>query len=456
MKSLMSAVICLVAACAGLAGPIEANAQGVDLEKFDDPSAKSATTGSTSRIVLEAGDADGRATARVAKALVPPQGADGELVIIPRFALTLSAPFDSKKADKVDVGSLSGLTAGTTGTLDVSFLFYRDPTNAEDNELVKVCNDLLDALLVDHEWSDVSDAGFSCDHRLFTADRLKEVVKELNKRRTECRKCVDSSGEKPSRCALVSLAVRQACADDKNNTSPASLCTLARAERTEACAQCDKMAASCKRLDSKGEAALVNDAQKILDANRKRIARVDRNSFPGQHGFNASFKANREDFKYVLADAPTADPTTAEKQGYGVSLAYSHLGENSLWAGGYSHERTYKAGKKTTLCNPLGSTGSTTCNEASIGAPKLEKAELAFVENRVLISKGKFALAPRGEYDFKTSDWGVRVPFYFIPSVKPKDALTGGVAVGYTRSDDEDKDGWGITVFVSKAFSFLD
>lgn len=431
-------------------------AQGTDIERFDDPSAKSETTGSTSRIVLEAGDADGRATARVAKALVAPQGKDGELVITPRFALTLSAPFDSKKADKVDVGSLSGLTAGTTGTLDVSFLFYRDPTAEDDQNLVTVCTELLKALLVDHEWDDVSDAGFSCDHSLFTLDRLKEVVGVLNERRAECNKCSNSGADKPSRCALVTLAIRQACGGDGTQPSPAALCALARAERTEACAQCDKLAAGCKRLDPRGEAALEKDAQTTLDANRKRIARADRNSFPRYHGFNASFKANREDFTYVLADAPTADPTTAEKQGYGVSLAYSYLGETSLWAGGYSHERTYKAGKKTTLCNPLGSTGSTTCNEASIGAPKLETAELAFVENRLLVSKGKFAIAPRGEYDFKTSDWGVRVPLYFIPSVKPADALTGGVAVGYTESDDEDLDGWGITVFVSKAFSFFD
>jgi hypothetical protein len=130
-----------------------------------------------------------------------------------------------------------------------------------------------------------------------------------------------------------------------------------------------------------------------------------------------------------------------------VSVAWSYLAASSLWSFGYSHEKIYKAADKTQICSPLGTTGSTTCSENSIGEPSRDTAEIAFFEIRHLTFDGKFAFAPRLEFDFKKSVWAGRLPFYFIPN---KDGqLTGGLALGYTDSDK-----FGASVFVSKAFSF--
>jgi len=434
----------------------ECVAQAPDIAKFDDPSAKSGVSGSSDRIVLEAGDADAKATARVAK-IFRTRPSDS-IEIIPRIALTLSAPFDSKKADKVDVGSLSGLTAGTTGSLDVSFLFWPIPANGDGINLVSLCDKLLQQLIPGYGWSDVSGAGFTCDHRLLTQARLVEVTKKLNERmnelRGECKKCGEGTNAKPSHCSVLTRALIDACGNPDASTE--AVCAFTRVNRDEACEQCDKIKSSCSGLRERREATLADNAKEILAKQRREIARADRAAFPAQHGLNMNLKGNRQDFKYVLPDTPTADATDVEKQGVGVSLAYSHLSASSLWSAGYSHEKSFKASDTIQVCSPLGTTASTTCKEAVIGAPKEKTAELAFIENRRLLVAGRFAVARRFEYDLKKSDWALSMPLYFLANPNAKNALTGGVALGYSKSGDKDKNGARVAVFISKAFSLFD
>ena len=108
MKTTLMRLAVLVAACGGFAHLALAQTPPRPIRELDDPDARSIGTGSLSRVVIEAGDADGKASARLAKELKPTGTRYG------RFSFTVTAPFDSKKADKVDIGTLSGLTAGTS------------------------------------------------------------------------------------------------------------------------------------------------------------------------------------------------------------------------------------------------------------------------------------------------------------------------------------------------------
>jgi hypothetical protein len=88
-----------------------------------------------------------------------------------------------------------------------------------------------------------------------------------------------------------------------------------------------------------------------------------------------------QDFSFVLAEDPATKKKSSET-GYGAFLAYTYVGRTYLWTAGYSHEESYKAGDKVEICTPIGTTGSTSFSEGTVGSPKKQPAELAFLESR--------------------------------------------------------------------------
>jgi hypothetical protein len=236
------------------------------------------------------------------------------------------------------------------------------------------------------------------------------------------------------------------------------LCPLARAQRATACEACDKLTARCGLLAEKdrGEATLIDELlfDRVVAQEGPQLRSAFRAAIPGQHGITLSLKANQLHYDYVLESAPT-ETVKSDRRGKGLSLAYSYLSQTSLWAVGYSHEKSFSPGKKTQLCKPLGTTGATTCNEVTIGAPKDQAAEIAFVELRRLFPEAHFAIAPRAEFDAEQSDWAVSVPFYFLRSPADQNALTGGFALGYSSADADDAE-LTVSIFVSKPFAFFD
>lgn len=426
----------------------ESAAAPLHIVKFDDADAKS-STGSQSRVSIEAGDADAKATARIANAFTIKSGYYG------RFAFTVTAPFDSKKADKVDIGTLSGLTAGTNASLDFSFLNWDMPT--ETARITELCKKLIPKLIRGYNWEQVGllVPELNCNRDLLDVKKLGEAVKKINAQVESCSLCMTPPGEQQSICESLDHARSLSCsgADPDKTASRNGLCALVRAEGHDRCASCagwsNQQTELCKEV--RGKAELADDAAAIVKDATNEINGAMKDILTPMSGFTASIKANKQDFKYITTEAPTVSNESTEK-GFGVSLAWTYVGATSLWSLGYSHETSYKGKDKVDVCSPIGTTGSLQCAEASIGAPEKEKAELAFIENRRMFVTGRFAIAPRVEYDLEKSKLAGRIPIYLVTN--KEGALTGGLAVGYSEAAKKGK--WGLTIFVSKAFSFFD
>ena len=414
-----------------------------DLDKFDDPSAKSTGTADADRIVLEAGDADAKATLRVAAPFLVTD------TRAPQVVLTVTAPFDSKKADRVDVGTNSGLTAGSNATLD--FTLFRMPLALDAaNDLRAQCKRLIPLLIPGYQWTEDIQSLLICNEEILDKKKLEAVVDAINEQRKECEKCRNPTDAEQGSCVIAREAINKNCADPLS-TDP--LCVILRKGHKEVCASCDAHEKKCKGFPT--QAALAPDVDLVIAQNRREIERLNRTQNPALHGFTLSLKANRQEFAYVLSEAPTADPTTTDKKGFGTAVAYTYVGERSATTFGYSHEESYKAADKSQVCSPIGETGSLNCKEATLGAPTRKKGEFGFIETRALFWRGRYGLAPRVEYDFKESTFAVRLPFYFVPG-KDGIGLTGGFALGFAEGADDKKDEFGVTVFVSKAFKFFD
>jgi hypothetical protein len=416
----------------------------------DDPDAKSVATGSESRVILEAGDADAKATARLAHAF------DLSDDYRARYAFTVTAPFDSRKADKADVGTLSGLTTGTSATLEFGVARWAQAGEAEALAVKAVCEKYIPQLIPGYTWSNVTKAiGELCRVDLFETAALAAVVKKLNGRRAGCAKCVDIPDQEPSLCGLLRKSREQSCANPDGTT--AAVCALLEKNLREECAACEKPSAG--ELAACAELATIKHDAKLADAHEELLADANRALQPEAEKLfrplttlTLALKANQQHFDYVLVE-DLATAKSSDKKGTGITVALTHVLRSSAWIVGYSHEESYKGSDVVQLCTPVGMTGATSCKQATIGAPKKETAELAFVENRMAIIGGRFGFAPRVEFDFKKSNWAVRLPLYFIAN-KDKQ-LTAGFALGYSEGEREKKkEEFGASVFISKAFTF--
>jgi hypothetical protein len=447
----MKRALIILALVAGAAPAVYAQGTNkASAKTADDPEASSIGTGSASRIVLEAGDANSKATARLAGDF----GGEGD--IDGRYALTVNAPFDSNKADHVDVGSLSGLSAGTSATLEFGVRRWASPTDEEIDAMMPVCEEHLPKLIPGYSWEDLTTVvAIACDDHAFDLEQLNKLIKGINEVRETCAKCVAIEAADPPICLMLRDARQQSCGS-KSPPDNLAVCAVLEKNLREECAVCKDVKSgegtACGVLARhRKPAALIEDKQQreALLAKARAAARpVAAKLLRPLSMFTVGLTANTQQFTYLLADN-LDEVHKNDKEGVGITLAATHVLRRSAWTLGYSHEESYKGTDKLQLCRPLGATGASTCTAASLGAPKKQKAEIAFLQNRVAFADGRFALAPRVEFDFKKSQWAARVPFYFIASKSHE--LTGGVAVGYTEVDDE---GLGATVFISKAFTF--
>lgn len=423
-------------------------AQGVkaSAESADDADARSIGTGAASRIVLEAGDADTKATLRVGGRLGTSDSLDG------RYALTVTAPFDRAKADRVDIGSLSGLTAGTSATLEVGLRIWPVPTTAETDAMTKVCDEQLKQLFPGYSWDDIRKAvTVPCDAYAFETSQLDDLVKRLNAKRASCAQCGEVAGEDPPLCEVSRRARLQSCVarGDTPATGDAAACALLDKQERDECAVCkDPPDAACPFIAHYAKPAEVTTDKELLKAARYAARGPSDALFRPLTILTVAATANTQHFKYVLDDS-LDKVKAADKRGVGITFAATHVLRTSAVSYGYSHEESYNGADETQLCRALGTTGATTCSSAVIGAPEKQKAELAFTQYRVAFKAGRFALAPRVEFDVKKSKWAARVPFYFLANKAQE--LTAGVAVGYSEGEDEE---FGAAIFISKAFTF--
>src|SRR5262245_42305577 len=146
-----------------LAAPCVTWAQSAsDLARFDAPDAKSTGMGDQSKVVVEAGDADAKATLRTAfsRAREVDRFPNGPMVsVFRRIGVTVTAPFDSKKDEKVDVGSLSGLTTGTSATIEFGHFRWRHPAIEDSRAFAKECEKDIPELIPTYDFKTISDSG---------------------------------------------------------------------------------------------------------------------------------------------------------------------------------------------------------------------------------------------------------------------------------------------------------
>jgi hypothetical protein len=154
---------------------------------------------------------------------------------------------------------------------------------------------------------------------------------------------------------------------------------------------------------------------------------------------------NSHSYSYVTTAAP-AKIVKQSAEGYGFGVNYAHISGNLALMAGFSYERPFKGSQGQEVCMPIGTSTSTSCNTATVGAPTRIYARIFSLEARAVLLRG-FAVAPRLEYDQASSNYGIKLPLYFVPSAKK--ILTGGLVVGWTK--DNRFQG---AVVLSKAFSF--
>lgn len=396
----------------------------------NDGDGKSMTAGFDSKVAIEAGDGDSKATIRIASNSFD-VGANQYF----RFSFGADAPFDRKKSDQVDIGTVSGLSSGTSATLSATWISWPKPASQAVSAATQLCEQALPLLMPGFLWKENSPRTAlslalhlvgGCRPSLFTEKGISAVVDSLNAEIVRQNEKIQQENDKNLREALEKCLVARATAiqsDSEGCRIPARLPSIKSAELAPGIAV--DLERSFKLLDS------------IVDGNS-----------PSLHLVSFGVTANRQSFSYVLPSAP-ADNLDVSRTGNGVTLGYTNVRRSWLWSIGYSQETSYEAGDETQICTPIGTTGSLRCDTRTLGAPAKKNSGLAFAEGRWMFAGGKYALSPRIEYDTKESEWAARVPLYL--ATNSKGDLTAGIAFGYTTK----KDDFGIAVFVGKSFSFF-
>lgn len=376
------------------------------LAALPDAAASGATSGSGSKVAVEAGEDGAKVKLR---ATSDPIEIDGSNYF--RFTFGAEAPFDADSQHDADLGTLSGLTSGTTATLEVSWLHWPGPSSGDIARVETECARQLATLLPGFSWQDNARPALSlsqftsrtCQEDLFTEAEIDSIVTKLK-------------GGIQAMNTAASIAAAKA-----GVSAPAPI----------------------------AEPDAIDGLKRKAGTARLAVARETNRATKPVRFVTLGASANRNDFRYVLETSPTV-PLNADQTGTAFGLSYTEAHGDWLWNLGYSREKTYEAGSQTQICSPIGTTGSLSCGKAVVGAPELQDADLASAEIRWMFSHGKYAISPRIEYDASDSEWGIRLPIYLARN--SSNALTAGIALGYTTKEDD----LGISLFVGKAFEFFD
>jgi len=336
------------------------------------------------------------------------------------------APLSTKgSTDEVDIGTVSGLTAGSSAKVDLSFMDWPHASEKSTKDLTSVCTAEIPNLIsgatagTAYDWQQIltwSDSKETCSRAIFNIDTLRSMVDALNSR---LKKCDPPPPPLPA------------------NAPPAE---QARAKAEQAV---------CDALKSRGGAKLTEKARDPSNLRRilTQVGNIERTAAPAVTLYTLGTTVNRQKVSYFAQNNLSTlvkDNTT----GYGAHASYARILGNLMYSFGFSYEKSYKNADAVQVCSPVSGSTSLVCSQGTIGAPKHMFSRILFGELRQLISPGAFALEPRLEYDFTSSKLAARLPIYFAPS-KDK-VLTGGITLGYVRHGD----GFGASMFVNKAFSF--
>jgi hypothetical protein len=411
-----------VALCIAVFGPPTADASDVSsavgkdqAKALDSPDGSSTAINYSPKGVVQAGTDKTTATVTVAKMWSLKDG-----VNLVNAGFTASSPFDSSKDDVVDVGTLSGLTAGTNARLELGYLHWPHFARSAEDEMAELCTENVKALYPGAAFSSAGPAtvdglpnlnappyNMSC-FDLLNPDKIDDNVKAINEKAAAAAKAKKAPAPAPGPCP-----------------APAPVPCLAPVE----------IAAATSAKATAGKAY-------------PQLLQITSSGFATAWGVTLAATGNRQKFTFASMATPTK--TTDEVDfGRGVSLTVVIVKSSAVFSAGAFYERSYKGAKEMQICSPIGTTGSSQCSTGALQAPKESTDKLLFVELRSAIERsGNLAISPRVEYKTTTSDVGIKLPIYFIPN--DKRLLDGGISLGWTKEDH-----FTAGVFVGKAFSFF-
>jgi hypothetical protein len=113
----------------------------------------------------------------------------------------------------------------------------------------------------------------------------------------------------------------------------------------------------------------------------------------------------------------------------------------------WAYEVSYSAGDAVQVCQPLGTSGATRCEDQRLHGPVRDRTSLVQLEYRRLFGEA-FGLRPAISYRAASGTWGYQLPLYFL---RDQRGLTGGVSLGW-RSDTRETT---VRVFVGEVLGLV-
>lgn len=366
-------------------------------KQLDSPDGNSHAANFQPRAVIEASPDKTTAALRVARLL--PLGDASTLVNV---ALTAKTPFNSEKDEEKDIGTLSGLTAGSSVRLEFGMLKWPRFLRTKEDEMDETCSTYVGRVLPGYHWS-----------RMQTDPRPVEFNLARPAIGVSCFELLTPKGMD----AAVKKVNEGAAAKAKNEGKP-----------------------------DPDDVAPVAGADAVLEQGLDKLQRLNEEGFEPVQGWTLAATANRQQFAFSSEAAP-ATVSEQNKNGRGVSLTYTLIRHASVLGIGASYEKSHKGAKEIEVCTPIGTTGSLKCANAALKPPTEETDRLLFVEFRKRYKN--LATSPRVEYETGEAEFSVNIPIYFVPDEKR--VLDGGLSLAWSEEDD-----FGVSIFVSKPFKFFD
>jgi hypothetical protein len=325
--------------------------------------------------------------------------------------LLAAAPFSDSNAPKPDIGSVSNLTAGVNTRLDTSWIFLpgaltEDETNSATTDYNAICDEFISKSLGGNYYYNATPARQKADPRSTYAIGLFDKV-------ATCQDLAQGS----NLADFVKQANVGIAAQNKSKAAGTLIPLL-------------EMQTGWR------------NAAKIA---RGKFSKFETNRPSTVCSLGLSLLGNEHSYSYVNAASPSKvikDST----EGYGFGITGAVFFNRVSLLGGFSYERPYKSGQGQQVCSPVGTTTSTSCSTATVGAPTRTTARIISAEARTLVTN-TLALGPRLEYDTASSNYGIKLPVYFVPNAKK--VLTGGLTVGWTKQNRYQG-----AITIQKAFSF--
>lgn len=371
------------------------------------PAARSTIGGAASHFAIEAGTDKTTASGKIGYAWSV--GGDNAW----KLALSAKAPFDPEKEKQKDLGTLSGLTAGTSAQLEIG-VFNWPKVNFKGMD--EVCRDAIEEMFNGtYSWL-VTGEPYSNRYKYFNWGGKDKV---LGGARCEA---ILSSREGLENAIKARNEATRADPPAASETAPADAITPENWDEIQ-----------------KKHLVLYRAAKHQTPDQRPRR---------GAQGVTLAITANRQTFAYadVAAPAMAAEET---KNGFGVSVAYTFVGDRFVAGGGFAWERSYEGEEEQQVCSPIGTTGSTSCRDTALAAPTDKEDRLVFAEVRAALPIFGLAISPRVEFSLEESEYAVKLPIFVARDSKK--VLNGGIALGWDEEND-----FGATVFVGKSFDFFD